>query len=519
MKALIYCRVSSQRQVVEGHGIDSQEQRCIAYAKNKNYDIIKVFPDEGISGGLFERPAMQKLIAYLDKYPLEKFTIIFDDLARFARDVKVHIQLKAELQSRGAKLECLNFNYDDSDESEMAELMLAVSNQYQRKSNRRQVIQKQKARLERGYWAFCIGKGLVNKKDSLHGKILVRREPYATIYKEGIEKYRDGILPTIDSFQIFVNEKYKEHGIRHVMSHSSATNTLKNILYAGYIEYPEWNVARRKGHHDGFISIETYEAVQARLQGNAKPWRRKDYNLDFPLRPHVLCDSCGVSMSGAFNTGRRERYPHYYCRGKGCKYIWKSISKDKFENKFATLLSDIKPADYLIDLTKDVLLAEWNNRLENHISYKRNSEREIKKIAKEIEDFVKLAGKAKEDILIGVYEGKIKELAKKKEELEAKLKNNLYSNKDFGTAVDKVFNTLKKPLDMWQSNEYSDKRTILFMYFEDKLRYDYFKGFGTAGLAYPLELITKNRPLRSGSVEMSSSELESKKLPQKLLQA
>ena len=135
-KALIYCRVSSQRQVVEGHGIDSQEQRCRTYAKNKDYDVMEVFPDEGVSGGLFERPAMQKLIAYLDEHLLEKFTIIFDDLARFARDVKVHIQLKAELQSRGAKLECLNFNYDDSDESEMAELMLAVSNQYQRKANR-----------------------------------------------------------------------------------------------------------------------------------------------------------------------------------------------------------------------------------------------------------------------------------------------------------------------------------------------------------------------------------------------
>src|ERR1035437_6871310 len=141
-KALIYCRVSSQRQVDEGNGLGSQEQRCRMYAQNKEYEVVRVFPDEGISGGLFERPAMQKLIAYLDEHPLENFTIIFDDLARFARNVKVHIQLKAELQSRGAKLECLNFNYDDSDESEMAELMLAVSNQYQRKSNRRQVVQK-----------------------------------------------------------------------------------------------------------------------------------------------------------------------------------------------------------------------------------------------------------------------------------------------------------------------------------------------------------------------------------------
>lgn len=507
MKALIYCRVSSQRQVDEGHGLDSQEQRCKNYAQNKNYEVAEVFPDEGISGGLFERPAMQKLIAYLDAHPLERFIIIFDDLARFARDVKVHIQLKAELQSRGAKLECLNFNYDDSDESEMAELMLAVSNQYQRKSNRRQVIQKQKARLERGYWAFDMPRGLINEKHPIHGKILVSREPYASIYKEGIEKYRDGSLPSILDFQSFVNNKYKEYGLKHTMSFSTATATLKQILYAGYLEYPKWGVERRRGQHEGFISIETYEAVQARLEGRAKPWHRKDYHLDFPLRPHVLCDSCGVAMTGSYNTGRSARYPHYYCRNKGCKYAWKTTPKDTFETKFETLLSNSKPADELVDLTKDVLKEAWNNRLENYLLYKRNSESEIEKIVKEIEDFVKLAGKAKDDILIGVYEGKIKELAKIKEELEGKLKKNLYSDKDFGTATEKVFNTLKRPMEMWKSDDYNDKRTILFMYFEDKLRYDYFKGFGTAILAHPIELINKNPAVKRDSVETDWSEL------------
>ncbi|MDP2649662.1 MAG: recombinase family protein [bacterium] len=512
-KCLIYCRVSSQRQVIEGHGLDSQQQRCEAYAKNKNYDIVGVFPDEGVSGGLFERPAMQKLINFLDTHPTEQFIIIFDDLARFARDLKVHLQLKSELVSRGAQLESPNFIFENSPEGELIENVVQSQNQYQRQTNRRQVIQKQKARLERGYWAFCVPKGLINQKNPIHGKILVRREPYATIYKEGIEKYRDGVLPSILDFQAFCNEKYKEHGVNHVMSHSSATNTLKDVLYAGYVEYPKWGVARRKGQHEGFISIETYEAVQERLLGRSKPWRRKDYNLDFPLRPHVLCDNCGVPMSGAFNTGRKgQRYPHYYCRGEGCKYLWKSIGKDKFENQFEMLLLGVKPADELIDLTKDVLLAEWNNRLEDYVLIKSNIKSEFTKVQEEIEDFVERAGKAKDQTLIDIYEGKIKDLADKKKELEQKLRQNNYSDKDFGTAVDKVFNTLKKPLDMWQSDEYNDKRTILFMYFEDKLRYDYFSGFGTTTLAYPLELITKNRPLRSGSVEMSESDPESKNL-------
>lgn len=513
MKALIYCRVSSQRQVDEGHGLDSQEQRCKNYAASKGYEAVAVFNDEGVSGGLFDRPSMQKLIAYLDSHPADEFVVIFDDLARFARDLNVHLKLKTELvKIRGVKLESPNFNFEDSPEGEFIENILASKAQLDRQQNRRQVIQKMKARLERGYWPFCMPKGLINQKHPTHGKILVRREPYATIYKEAIEKYRDGILPSILDFQVFCNEKYKELGITHRMSFSTATATLKEILYAGYIEYPKWDVPRMKAQHEGFISIETHEAVQEKLQGHSKPWHRKDYNLDFPLRPHVLCDSCEIPMSGAFNTGRNGiRHPHYYCRGKDCKYIWKTIRKKDFEDKFENLLLAVKPADELIDLTKDVLLAEWDNRLKNYSQSRNNAQSELNKIMEEIDDFAERAGKAKDQILIDIYEGKIKDLVARKKGIEKQLQKNNYTDKDFGTASEKVFETIKKPLDMWKSDDYNDKRTILFMYFEDKLRYDYYSGFGTAGLAYPIELITKNPDLSRGSVEMSSYELESKK--------
>ncbi len=515
MKALIYCRVSSQRQVDEGNGLSSQEQRCRAYCQNKSYSVEKIFSDAAVSGKLFERPAMRTLLKYADAHPSEEFVVVFDDLSRFSRDMEVQLRLRTEFQSRGLKRECLNFTFDGTPESEYAELVLTAGNQYQRQSNRRQVIQKMKARLEKGYWPFMPPLGMINKKDPVHGKLLTCREPYASIYKEGIEQFRDGILPAILDFQSFVNTKYKEFGITHVMSHQTARNTLEDILHAGYIEYPKWGVERRKGQHEGFISLETYEVVQERLEGRTKPWRRRDYNLDFPLRPHVLCDNCGVSMSGAFNTGRKLRYPHYYCRGKGCKYIWKSIGKEKFESQFEALLSSVKPADDLIDLTRDVLLVEWNNRLEKYSLNRSNIQIELEKIGKEIDDFVERAGKASragEQSLIDIYEGKIKELAVKKTELGKKQKQSNYTDKDFGTASEKVFDTLKKPMDMWQSDEYNDKRTILYMYFEENLRYDYFRGFGTATLAYPVSLITENRPLRSGSVEMSSNELESKKL-------
>lgn len=42
-KAVIYCRVSSVRQKVDGSGLASQEHRCREYAESKGYDVAAVF--------------------------------------------------------------------------------------------------------------------------------------------------------------------------------------------------------------------------------------------------------------------------------------------------------------------------------------------------------------------------------------------------------------------------------------------------------------------------------------------
>lgn len=56
-KALIYCRVSSAKQKTDGHGLDSQEQRCRQYAALKNYSVEAVFPDDATGGwGLHASP-------------------------------------------------------------------------------------------------------------------------------------------------------------------------------------------------------------------------------------------------------------------------------------------------------------------------------------------------------------------------------------------------------------------------------------------------------------------------------
>ncbi|MFB2553038.1 recombinase family protein [Ensifer soli] len=49
-KAVLYCRVSSAKQRIDGHGLASQERRCRDYAAMKGYEVVEVFRDD-VSGG------------------------------------------------------------------------------------------------------------------------------------------------------------------------------------------------------------------------------------------------------------------------------------------------------------------------------------------------------------------------------------------------------------------------------------------------------------------------------------
>lgn len=63
--AVIYARVSSVKQIKKGDGLGSQETRCREYASHKGYAVVQVFRDEGVSGGLIDRPGMQAMLAFL----------------------------------------------------------------------------------------------------------------------------------------------------------------------------------------------------------------------------------------------------------------------------------------------------------------------------------------------------------------------------------------------------------------------------------------------------------------------
>lgn len=65
--AIIYVRVSDQKQVDEGIGLESQEATCRRWAETKNIKILKIFADEAPSWANMSRKGIQDAIDFLKK--------------------------------------------------------------------------------------------------------------------------------------------------------------------------------------------------------------------------------------------------------------------------------------------------------------------------------------------------------------------------------------------------------------------------------------------------------------------
>ena len=337
---LVYARVSSKRQEVDGTGLQSQEGRCVKELEALGVPYIKTFSDSYSGAGDFmNRPAMSNLLDYIDNNPHQKYIVIFDDLKRFARDAEFHFKLKIAFKKRDVILKCLNYSFDDTEEGEFVELIMAGQAQLERKQNRRQVIQKQKARAELGYWPFASRKPYKMMKDPIHGNILKPQFPEARWLTEALEGFATGrFVRKIDACRFLVEKGFwKNQSPEKYID--KFVELAKDVLFAGYIEYVDWDVERRKGHHEALISLETYELIQKRLKNEGLGKRiRKDITDDFPLRGLILCNYCNKPLTASWSKGRSQRYGYFFCQNKQCSHNRKSIPKADIEKGFDKVL-------------------------------------------------------------------------------------------------------------------------------------------------------------------------------------
>lgn len=473
--AVLYCRVSSARQKIEGSGLDSQEHRCRAYADAHGYHVEAVFPDDVSGGGDFmKRPGMVALLSYLDAQRGKEYVVIFDDLKRFARDTVFHIKLRQAFDARRARVECLNFKFEDTPEGRFTETIFAAQGELEREQNRRQVLQKMQARVEKGYYVFCAPVGYRYAQSREHGKILVRDEPSASIVQEALEGYAAGRFASQTEVKRFLESrpemvKGKPDG---ELRSTFVTEILTRPTYAGYVEAPRWKVSLRKGHHEPLISLETHTRIQERLAGRAMAPTRKDIHFDFPLRGFVLCDDCGNPMTSCWSKGNTKHYAYYLCDTPGCASCRKSIPKAKIESGAEDILKGLQPSHGLIAAAKAMFHDIWQLRLSQAQQSKKMLSSQLKDIETQIEGLLDRILESSSASVVGAYEKRVEKLEREKLVLAEKAVQSVPPQGRLEEVIELALTFLANPWNIYEKGSFALKRTVLRLAFVEPLRYN-----------------------------------------------
>lgn len=119
-KIVGYARVSTDNQKEDGT-ISIQREALQQYATENDYELIKIFEDEGISGGYEVRPGLVDLLSFLENNKDIAGVVIFK-LDRLARDLRIQENLIKEFEKLGVKL--LSTKEQDLDSKDPTRVML-----------------------------------------------------------------------------------------------------------------------------------------------------------------------------------------------------------------------------------------------------------------------------------------------------------------------------------------------------------------------------------------------------------
>ena len=490
-QAVIYARVSSAKQAKRGDGLKSQETRCREYARYKGYEIVETFSDN-MSGSLITRSGMQAMLAYLRKRKKFGTVVIIDDISRLARGIEAHLQLRTALSEAGGRLESPSIEFGEDSDSILVENLLASVSQHQRQKNGEQTRNRMRARTLNGYYVFQAPYGYKYRRITGHGNLLVRDEPIASYLREALEGFASGRLETQAEVKRFLEScpefpKDTKTGLIHAQR---ITNLLKRVVYAGYIEVPDWDVSLRKGQHEGFISLETYQKVQDRLAAGAYAPPRKDISADFPLRGFVLCNDCHHPLTAAWSKSKTgKKHPYYLCHSKGCASYRKSIRRDVLEDEFEGLLHDLQPAEKLFDSAIAVFRDNWTQRQAQSASTRSQLKQEVTEIDGQIENLVDRVMDASSPSVIAAYEKRITALEQQKLVTIEKIGHKTHENRTFEDMFELALGFLKNPCKVWDSGKLSLQRTVLKLAFSGQISYCRGEGLRTPELSLPFKAL------------------------------
>mgnify|MGYP000081783304 FL=1 len=461
MKAIIYCRVSTKEQADQGFSLKGQEKECHKFAKENNFEVIKVFVERGESAKTQNRTELKKLLEYAVENKKEISTLIIWKYDRFARNLNDQIELVEKFSLLKIKVLSATENNEDNSTGRLMRNIFGSFAQYENDIKSERTTNGMKRAIEEGRWVWQAPIGYKQSRDALEKPIL-KPTAESEYVIEAFKLAEKGFY-----MQTEIVEKLRRSGFKRVTK-SLLNRILRNEKYAGLIK-SKWFPDYIDAIHKPLISKETYFKVQMILDGKSKAITPRTRNHpDFPLRNFLRCPKCEQKLTGGWCTGRKGvKYGYYHCWTQGCSL---NVTKRKLETSFYEYLKNIQPNHDILNLFEQIVMDVWKTKQSNQVKEECRFQNELKKLGEKQDRIDEL-------MIQGVFD---KEAYKRKSNgIKNEISStqmNLYDSKTEINDIDGCLlyakHFLSNLANIWLSADHNLKQRLQVLIFPEKTFYD-----------------------------------------------
>ena len=352
-RAIVYARVSTDDQR-GNYSVPTQVDECLRYVKQKGYSVVgnrfidpttgrDVATTDGIrayvddySSRELSRPGLDAALVFLETVGFD--VVVVHALDRLARDPYIRQTLEMEFDKRGARVEYVLGNYEQTPEGEVRKDLDATFAKWE---NARRVERSQRGKRGKAESGLFVGGrppyGYSVDREAQGG--LAVNEEQATVIQRVFDLYVHKGYSIRAIADTLAAEQIKNHSGGYNWGKSSVARILANPTYAGtvyYNKYQRTNNGRKLIVRDGdkWIAIQVtpliaqyiYKEAQRRLASNQERVRKQPARF-YLLSGMIVCAHCGkpyfAQTNSAGSGGRatddvsyRHRTRHGHCRNK-----------------------------------------------------------------------------------------------------------------------------------------------------------------------------------------------------------
>ncbi len=359
-RAVIYCRVSTDKQEIDGESLEYQEAKCRQYAELHDIDIVATLKEA--KSGFIHYSLREKLTLarQLVRGGMADMIIVFD-LRRFSRNFVHSAMIFEEIESNGGEIVSVSENIDNSLTGKLIRSIMAWSAESERHKIVEYANRRWQTRVEVG---LPVGTGRApygwSWKDKEKTGYVINQEQAAvrvSIFHMFVEldmslraithKLTEDRILTPTHAKQFQDQPPpdSEVSIEHTLwRYTTVRQILKDLENIGVLVVCK---AKQKIGQDGKRKTEVhpnprevpggipaiidpllYERAQVKLKTNkADKSHLPLHNEDFLLRGHIYCATCTCSMKPRTQKkgrltqkGTDKSYPFYRCTNTHNKY-------------------------------------------------------------------------------------------------------------------------------------------------------------------------------------------------------